>query len=105
MQIIKDNKEKYTYTILISGSYYKYVDAISKYLGLFDFSVGTTLETNMISLNKTRYLKDKFGDLIFDYIGDSKKDIPIWESARTAYVVDNSNITNQLKHIKYKIIS
>ena len=105
VDFIKDNKEKYTYTILISGSYYKYVDAISKYLGLFDFSVGTTLETNMISLNKTRYLKDKFGDLIFDYIGDSKKDIPIWESARTAYVVNNSNIANQLKHIKYKIIS
>ena len=59
----------------------------------------------MISLNKTRYLKDKFGDLIFDYIGDSKKDIPIWESAKTAYVVNNSNIASQLKHIKYKIIS
>ena len=74
-------------------------------IGLFDFSVGTTLETNMISLNKTRYLEDKFGDLIFDYIGDSKKDIPIWESAKTAYVVNNSNIASQLKHIEYKIIS
>ena len=59
----------------------------------------------MISLNKTRYLKDEFGDLIFDYIGDSKKDIPIWESAKTAYVVNNSNIASQLKHIEYKIIS
>ena len=59
----------------------------------------------MISLNKTKYLKEKFGDFIFDYIGDSKKDIPIWESARTAYVVNNTNITRQLKHIKYKIIS
>ena len=105
IDFITNNKEKYTYTILISGSYYEYVDAISKYLGLFDFSVGTTLETNMISLNKTRYLKDKFGDLIFDYIGDSKKDIPIWESARTAYVVNNSNIASQLKHIRYKIFS
>ena len=73
IDFIKNNKEKYTYTILISGSYYKYVDAFSNYLGLFDFSVGTTLETNMISSNKTRYLEDKFGDLIFDYIGDSKK--------------------------------
>ena len=90
---------------MISGSYYEYVNAISEHLGLFDFSVGTTLETNMISSNKTRYLKDKFGDLKFDYIGDSKKDIPIWESARTAYVVNNTNIIRQLKHIKYKIIS
>ena len=92
-------------SILISGSYYQYVDAISKYLGLFDFSVGTTLETNMISSNKIRYLKDRFGDLIFYYIGDSKKDIPIWESAKTAYIVNDANIARQLKHIKYKIIS
>ena len=28
IDFIKKNKEKYTYTILISGSYYKYVDAI-----------------------------------------------------------------------------
>ena len=105
IDFIKNNKEKYTYTILISGSYYKYVDAFSNHLGLFDFSVGTTLETNMISSNKTRYLENKFGDLIFDYIGDSKKDIPIWESAKTAYVVENANIASQLKHIKYKIIS
>ena len=105
IDFIINNREKYTHIILISGSYYKYVDAISNYLGLFDSSVGTTLETNMISSNKIRYLKDKFGDLIFDYIGDSKKDIPIWESAKTAYVVNNSNIASQLKHIKYKIIS
>ena len=59
----------------------------------------------MISSNKIRYLKDRFGDLVFDYIGDSKKDIPIWESAKTAYVVNNTNIVSQLKHIKYKIIS
>ena len=104
IDFITDNKEKYTYTILISGSYYEYVDAISRYHELFDFSVGTTLETNMISFNKIRYLKDKFGDLMFDYIGDSKKDIPIWESARTAYVVNNSNIARKLKHIKFKII-
>ena len=104
IDFITNNKQKYTHTILISGSYYQYVDAISKYLGLFDFSVGTTLETNMISSNKIRYLKDRFGDLIFDYIGDSKKDIPIWESAKTAYVVNNANIASQLKHIKYKII-
>ena len=104
IDFITNNKKKYSYTILISGSYYEYVDAISEHLGLFDFSVGTTLEINMISSNKTRYLKDKFGDLIFDYIGDSKKDIPIWESAKTAYVVNNTNITRQLKHIKYKVI-
>ena len=33
--------------------------------------------------------------------GDSKKDIPIWESAKTAYVVNNANIARQLKPVSY----
>ena len=59
----------------------------------------------MISLNKVIYLKKKYGNVIFDYIGDSKKDIPIWEAARTAYVVDNGNILNHIKHIDYQVIN
>ena len=41
----------------------------------------------------------------FDYIGDSKKDIPIWEASRNAFVVDRGNITKHIKHINYKTIS
>jgi predicted mannosyl-3-phosphoglycerate phosphatase (HAD superfamily) len=59
----------------------------------------------MISLNKVEYLNNKYGNVIFDYIGDSKKDIPIWEVARTAYVVENKNILNHIRHINYHVIS
>jgi len=105
INFIKSNRKKYKYTILISGSYYRYVESISSYLNIFDLSVGTTLATNMISLNKVKYIKKKFHTAVFDYIGDSKKDIPIWEASRQAFVVDRGNITKHIKHIDYKIIS
>ena len=105
VNFIKHNKKNYSHVILISGSYFKYVESISNYLNLFDSSVGTTLSVNMISYNKINYLKKEFNSKVFDYIGDSKKDIPIWEASRKAFVVDRGNITKYIKHIDYKIIS
>tara|TARA_Y100001958_G_scaffold103282_1_gene71915 strand:+ start:1396 stop:1938 length:543 start_codon:yes stop_codon:yes gene_type:complete len=105
VNFIKLNKDKYQQTILISGSYYKYVNAVATYTNLFDSSVGTTEDINMVSLNKVEYLNNKYGKIIFDYIGDSIKDIPIWEVARTAYVVKNKNILNHIRHINYQVIS
>ncbi len=102
---IKLNRDNYTHIILISGSYFKYVDYMARHLNMFDSCVGTTLEVNMISTNKVEYLENKYNNFVFDYIGDSIKDIPIWEQARTAYVVDNGSIIDKIKHIDYKIIS
>ena len=47
---------------------------------------------NMISMNKVKYIRDKFDNTTFDYIGDSTKDIPIWLEARKAYVVNSEKI-------------
>ena len=105
INFIKQNKGKYHEIILISGSYFKYVDAIASHINLFNYAVGTTVNRNMISLNKVIYLKKKYGNVIFYYIFVIKKDIPIWEAARTAYVVDNGNILNHIKHIDYQVIN
>ena len=91
--------------VLISGSYYRYVESVAEHLGLFDSYAGTTASVNMISFNKIKYLNETFKNFSFDYIGDSKKDVPIWERADNAFVVDNGNIINHIKHIDYKLIS
>tara|TARA_Y100000816_G_scaffold178815_1_gene129231 strand:- start:332 stop:877 length:546 start_codon:yes stop_codon:yes gene_type:complete len=105
INFIHQNKINYEHVILISGSYYRYVESVADYLGLFDSFSGTTTTVNMISFNKIKYLNETFKNLSFDYIGDSKKDVPIWERADNAFVVDNGNIINHIKHIDYKIIS
>ena len=104
INFINKNKQKYTHIILISGSYYKYVESIADYLNIFDSFKGTSITINMISSNKTTYLRNNFNNFIFDYIGDSKKDIPIWKESRKAFVVNRKNITKHLKNIDYEII-
>ena len=59
----------------------------------------------MVGLNKVKYLKEFFDNSKFDYIGDSKKDIPIWEKARHSYVVNDNNVSNYIKHIDHTIIN
>ena len=105
INFINENCKKYTHIILISGSYYKYVNSVADYLDIFDSSIGTSITNNMISSNKTNYLKNNFNNFIFDYIGDSKKDIPIWEESRKAFVVNRKNVAKYLSHIDYEIIT
>ena len=104
INFINKYSERYSHIILISGSYYKYVNSVANYLDIFDSSIGTSMSINMISSNKTDYLKNHFDNFVFDYIGDSKKDIPIWEQSRKAFVVNRKNITKHLNHIDYEII-
>ena len=101
IDFIKINKKHYESTILISGSYFEYVNAIADHLKLFDFRVGTTLHKNMISMNKVLFIREKFNNTTFDYIGDSVKDIPIWYRSRKAYVVNSDKIKKKLKGIDY----
>ena len=101
IDFIKTNKKHYISTILISGSYYKYVEHIADYLKIFDHRAGTTLTNNMISMNKVKYIRNKFDITALDYIGDSTKDIPIWLEARKAYVVNSEKIKTKLKNIDY----
>ena len=105
IKFIKAEKHNYDHTILISGSYYKYVQRISDYLEIFDSYAGTDLDVNMISHNKISYLNERFNMPIFDYIGDNKKDITVWEASRNVLVVDNGNIKKYISHLKYTIIS
>ena len=101
IDFIKKNKKCYMSTLLISGSYYEYVNYIADYLKIFDYRVGTTLHYNMISMNKVNYIRNNFDDIAFDYIGDSIKDIPIWLEARKTYVVNSERIKKKLKDINY----
>jgi len=105
IKYINEQKNNYDHVILISGSYYKYVQHIAEHLKIFDSFAGTNNKLNMVSSNKVIYLKEKFDDPVFDYIGDNKKDIPIWELSRNVLVVDHGKIIKYISHLNYKVVS
>lgn len=73
--------------ILATGTPHRFADAIAAHLGVFDTVFASDEKLNLTSTNKLRKLESHYGPRGFDYIGDSRHDISIFEGANKALVV------------------
>lgn len=73
--------------VLATGSPTKFADAIGSHLGLFDVVLSTGEGANFTSRNKCRALTETYGDAGFDYLGNSRHDLCLFDAARRAFVV------------------
>ena len=74
-------------TALVSAADHRQVTAIAEATGLFDEAYGTAEGQNLKGDAKAAFLSDHYGAGKFDYIGDSKADLPVWRSAHQAITV------------------
>lgn len=73
--------------ILATGTPRKFADAIAAHLGLFDEVLATDGTHNLTSGRKKAVLVEAYGDGGFDYAGNSRHDLKVFDSAREAIVV------------------
>lgn len=73
--------------VLATGTPKKFADAIASYLGLFDEVIAADRPPNLTSRNKCKVLTDAYGDGAFDYMGNSRADLCLFDAARAAIVV------------------
>lgn len=73
--------------VLATGTPRKFADAIAAHLGLFDSVLATEGAENLTSGRKRRVLVEAYGDGGFDYAGNSRHDLKVFEAARDAIVV------------------
>jgi len=64
------------------------VEKIAEHLQLFDEIIATDTGNNLSSHHKRDVLVQKFGNKGFDYAGNAHADIPVWQAAHRAYVVN-----------------
>ena len=74
-------------TALVTASDQRQADAVAEATGLFDEVHGTSGDRNLKGAEKARFLTERFGENGYDYLGDSRADLPVWESARQAITV------------------
>jgi 4-hydroxybenzoate polyprenyltransferase/phosphoserine phosphatase len=74
--------------ILCSASDALYVSKVAEHLGLFDEVVASDGHINVSSHRKAATLVERFGAGGFDYAGNSRDDLPVWEKARRAILID-----------------
>jgi 4-hydroxybenzoate polyprenyltransferase len=73
--------------ILATGTPRRFAEAIAKHLGLFDAVIATDGLHNLTSGRKADALIAAYGDGGFDYAGNSRHDLRVFDAARAAIVV------------------
>ena len=106
---IREVKNRHRVVYLISGSHQILVDQMDKYLSIFFESFGTRDNFNMVGSNKVQFIKKNLKIHDFDYLGNSKKDLPIWEYTEKIIFTNASpelkRIIKQKKFAKLEISS
>ena len=100
LDYVRDVKNRHRVVYLISGSHQILVDQMGKHLNIFFESFGTKDNFNMVGINKVHFIKKSLKVHDFDYLGNSKKDLPIWKYCKR---IIHTNASNSLKN-KIKIL-
>ena len=95
--------------ILCTATYISIAKSINGHLKLFDEVYGTKGNKNLSGKNKANLLVNKFGQKKFDYIGNSKNDLEVWDKAKDGIIVNASkkliNNAKKITNIKRIFIS
>lgn len=90
ISFLKQARQEGKKLILASGSDERIVKAVSKHLGFFDESFGTTSDCNLKGLKKREAINSYLNKKPFSYIGNEKSDMSLWVGSEKAYVVTRS---------------
>lgn len=84
---LKAEKEKGRSLVLVTGAAAPVAMAAVEHLGIFNEVLHSSRDNNLTRHRKRDLLVERFGAGGFDYIGNSKDDIDVFDAARTAIVV------------------
>lgn len=84
--------------ILATASHIRIADSVAEHVGLFSDVLASDEVTNLSGQSKLDAILASIKGKSFAYVGDSRKDIPLWEAAATAVLVDPSPML--LKHLE-----
>lgn len=90
LSVIQEYRSSGRPVILASASTDSQVKEIAKYLGLFDYAVGSSEAINLSGRAKVESIAAYLGTSDFTYIGNSKVDLRVWAACSTALIVSSS---------------
>lgn len=85
--------------VLTTAAHRSVARSVADDLGIFDDVLASTEERNLKGPEKARQLAAHFGMKGFDYIGDSKADLPVWAASRKAYVVGEGALVSDVERV------
>jgi len=74
--------------VLCTAADRRIAQAIADHLGIFDDVLASDGATNLSGADKADALARRYGERGFDYAGNAEADLPVWQRARRAVVVN-----------------
>lgn len=90
IDLIKREREQGRPVVLATASPDFFAEKVAAHLGLFAQTIGSSETMNLKGTAKAKHLVERFNEGGFDYVGDSKADLPIWKSAERSFLVNPS---------------
>ena len=75
-------------TALVTASDQLLADQIAEHVGLFDEVYGSDGAVNLKGIEKASFLREKYGDNEYVYVGDSNADLHVWKESRSIVTVN-----------------
>lgn len=98
LDCIHDARQAGRPVILSTGSDELLVEPVAAHLNLFDRVQASDGERNLTRTNKRDALIELYGEGGYDYIGNSRADIPVWSGARKCLAVCALSDRRRLEH-------
>ena len=103
LMYLKTQHEQGRRLILATASDERIARQIGGYLHIFDHILASDGVVSLTGPRKRDRLVDEFGEMGFDYAGNDRRDLVVWEAARNAIVVTSSprirNLAGRKSHV------
>lgn len=88
---LRESKRQGRHLVLATAADARIAQAVADELGLFDTVLASDGRVNLSGTAKRDRLVAEFGERGFDYVGNSRRDLPVWAAARRALLVRASS--------------
>ncbi|MBD9354464.1 UbiA family prenyltransferase [Methylomonas albis] len=89
LEYLRAEKRRGRRLVLATAAHIDIADAVAQHLNLFDQVLASDEDINLKGANKLEAIRQAVGPN-FVYAGDSKADLPIWQAAQAAILVNTS---------------
>lgn len=87
LEYLRNEKEQGRWLVLATAADRRLAEAVAEHLNLFDEVLASDAGRNLKGDEKRVALEERFGPSGFDYLGDSRADLPIWKAANRVLLV------------------
>ncbi|MFI2811034.1 MULTISPECIES: UbiA family prenyltransferase [Microbulbifer] len=90
LEFLREQKAQGRSLVLCTGANEGLAREVMDHLGIFDEIYATGITHNLTGERKAQFLRERYGERGFSYVGNENRDLRVWRFARSAVVVGSS---------------